>query len=301
MRALVQAAGLVFLLIVAWSDARAQSCSCQVSDRKESAYDELLKLSNSERGDAEAIHLPFGVPVTAGASNETLLHNEHYIINYDADLRVPTWVAYRLRDLEVVPADRLNCFRRDVRIQSNEAAFCADYEEPVFDRGHMVPRSDMNRSEAAMINTFVFTNMVPQHDRFNRRIWAHFEGRVRKWTVERSEVYVITGAVFDNDADVQRDPDSAKITIKAGSEVAVPSHFYKILITDRPNQAMDALAVLLPHVDSSPSGAGASDQFLRDHTVSIRDIEAITGIDFNPAIDDGVEDSLETAVAADIW
>ena len=89
--------------------------------------------------------------------------------------------------------------------------------------------------------------------------------------------------------------------IKAGSEVAVPSHFYKILITDRPNQDIDVLVILLPHLDSAPSGATASDQLLRANIVSIRDIEAVTGIDFNTAIDDSVEDGIETTVAGDIW
>lgn len=37
-----------------------------------------------------------GLPVTAGATNEVLLHNEHYIINYDKDLKVPIWTAHRL-------------------------------------------------------------------------------------------------------------------------------------------------------------------------------------------------------------
>ena len=209
MRAFRQAIALAFALIAVSSDVQAQSCGCRVSDRNEQAYDRLLELSDAEKSHAEAIHLPFGIPTTAGASNEVLLHNEHYIINHDGDLRVPTWVAYRLRDVDIVPADRQNCFRRDVRIPAAEAAVCSDYDEPVFDRGHMVPRSDMNRSAAAMINTFVFTNMTPQHDRFNQKMWRHFEQRVRKWTRERSEVFVITGAVFDHDDDGQRDSDSA--------------------------------------------------------------------------------------------
>lgn len=286
---------------LAWSDVEAQSCGCDVSDRKEFAYDQLLNLSNRERGEAISNHLPFGVPTTAGATNEILLHNEHYIINYDADLRVPTWVAYRLRDSDIVPADRLDCFRRDIRIPASDSALCADYDERVFDRGHMVPRSDMNRSEAAMVNTFVFTNMVPQHDRFNQQIWRHFESRVRRWTEERAEVFIITGAVFDQDGNGVRDADTAKTPIQTGSEVAVPSHFYKILMTDRPNQDIDTLAILLLHEDSSPTGAAARDQLLRANIVSIRDIEGITGVDFNAALDATAQNVIETAVAPDIW
>jgi DNA/RNA endonuclease G (NUC1) len=38
----------------------------------------------------------------------------------------------------------------------------------VFDRGHMVPNASMERSLWAMINTYMFSNMTPQHPEFNR-------------------------------------------------------------------------------------------------------------------------------------
>ena len=66
----------------------------------------------------------------------------------------------------------------------------------------------MNRSEAAMINTFMFTNMAPQIGiGFNRSFWAHFEKRVREWAQDRREIYVITGSIFDRDTDGVRDAD----------------------------------------------------------------------------------------------
>ena len=90
------------------SAATARSCRCEVTDRFQAAYDVSLNLSQSERRDARARHLPWGVPVTpATATNEHLLVNEHDVIAYDDDLRVPLWVAYRLRDHDLaVPRDR---------------------------------------------------------------------------------------------------------------------------------------------------------------------------------------------------
>ena len=80
---------------------------------------------------------------------------------------------------------------------------CGDYEEPTFDRGHMVPNADMVRSEAAMINTYMFSNMVPQHGRFNRQIWSRLERHVRDWAMTRENIYVVTGAIFDRDGNGQ--------------------------------------------------------------------------------------------------
>ncbi len=40
------------------------------------------------------------------------------IINYDTDLRVPTWVAYRLREDDIdEPRERTECFRPDPRVE----------------------------------------------------------------------------------------------------------------------------------------------------------------------------------------
>ena len=39
----------------------------------------------------------------------------------------------------------------------------------------MVPRSDMNRSLTAIVNTFFLTNMTPQHPNVNQGAWARLE------------------------------------------------------------------------------------------------------------------------------
>jgi DNA/RNA endonuclease G (NUC1) len=132
-----------------------------VSDRFEAAYNELLTLDATERQEALDRHLPWGTPASpAGATNEHVLVNEHYVIGYDDDLRIPLWVAYRLRDSDVAGSrERTECFRRDPRLTMTAAAFCADYAEPTFDRGHMVPNADMEWSEAAMINTYIFSEV----------------------------------------------------------------------------------------------------------------------------------------------
>lgn len=166
----------VLMLAALPSPVVAQSCGCDVSDRKEQAFDQLLFLSAAEKAEAESLHLPFGVPPSV-SSNERLLHQVDYIINYDDDLRMPLWVAYRLTEADLrINRERTECFRRDPRlVDDNVAGFCSDYSEPIFDRGHMVPNADMVRGESAMINTYMFTNMAPQHDRFNQVIWARLE------------------------------------------------------------------------------------------------------------------------------
>ena len=275
---------LTYAVVAIQATAYAQSCSCEVSDRKERAYDEILKLDANEKAEVENLHLPYGVPQSpANATNEHLLHQDEYVIMYDDDLRVPLWVGYELRGCDLLlERERTECFRRDIRLSDQAAAFCSDYDEPLFDRGHMVPNADMVRSEVAMINTYMFSNMCPQHDKFNRGIWSRLESRVRKWAIKKGQIYVITGAVFDKNTDQQRDADgdADRMESNNGSQrVAIPTHFYKIILHTRPNGFIESMAFLLPHVDSSP-GSNQTDSFLISKPVRIDDIEAVTGIDF---------------------
>jgi endonuclease G len=64
------------------------------------------------------------------------------------------------------------------------------------------------------------------------------------------------------------------------NRVVVPSHFYKIIMHERPNGYIETMTFLLPHVDSSPTGRKKADKYLTDHLVTIDEIEALTGIDF---------------------
>jgi len=291
------------LVPLAANTLEAQSCSCEVSDRKEAAYDWLLALDAQESAAAEAWHMPYGVP-TGVTANEHILHQDDYIINYDSDLRVPLWVAYRLRDFDLLlDRDRTECFRRDPRVVDAEAAVCPDYVEPVFDRGHMAPNADFVRSEAAMVNTYMFSNMTPQHANFNRSIWARLEGYVRDWARLKGEVFVITGAVFDRDNDGTRDADDQAQRMQSSNgdtRVAVPSHFYKIILAPRHDLFWETISFLLSHQQQTPN----NDNTLTNAIVSIDQIEALTGIDFLTAIaaqDGNREQVIEAFTATALW
>ena len=109
-------------------------CDCEVSQSKRNSFNALLMLDDDEKAESSVTHLPWGVPTEpSGATNEHLMFQRHYVINHDDDLRVPIWVAYRLRKSDVeVHRERTECFRKDPRLGDDEAAFCEDFEEPIF-------------------------------------------------------------------------------------------------------------------------------------------------------------------------
>lgn len=305
------ATGLTTLLICSNQFAIAQqasrSCGCEVPQSRQTQYDKQLWLSSKDKELALRTHLPWGVPANPPtATNERLLIQKDYIINYDDDLVAPTWTAHRLTRTDLVKRGRLECFRNDQRLSDKVAAFCPDYDEPIFDRGHMVPNGDMTRTERAMINTYMFSNMTPQHCAFNRGVWQILEELVRHWAEAKETLYVVTGAVYDHDGDMARDSDTDVPRMRSKNKkerVAIPSHLYKILLHQRPDGTVDTLSIMIPNVEKKIPRDDTK-QYIEDRITTIDAIEQATGINFFPDItklDPTSESQVESARAASLW
>jgi len=130
-----------------------------------------------------------------------------------------------------------------------------------------------------MINTFILSNMTPQHDRFNRCTWRWLEENEREWAKLKGEIYVITGAILDHDGDGKRDADSNVPRIETLRRVALPSHFYKIILHTRPNTFVESMTFILPHVDNNRP-FNQRNQVLQAHLDKIETVEALTGNTF---------------------
>jgi endonuclease G, mitochondrial len=280
------------------------SNDCDISKAEREDCDAMLFLSSDERSSSKEIHAPWGLPQPTGqTNNEHLVINREYVIDYDDELHVPIWASYRLRDEDVVARTRRKCFRPDPRLMDDDSAALVDYVEPIYDRGHLVPRADMNRTKATMINTFVLSNMSPQTADFNQGIWQDLESMVRIWAVRKGTVYVITGAVFDGNDDHTRDDDADVDRVAPTGRLGVASHFYKIVLHKMPNEFIEAIAILLPHDEEVDHG----DQFanrrahIKAHITSIDEIEEMTGLDLLADLDDTKENAVEAFVAPDLW
>ena len=78
-----------------------------------------------------------------------------------------------------------------------------------------------------------------------------------------------------------------------GSEkVAVPNQFYKVLI-DSNSGKTKMIAFLMPHENSKKP--------LYEFVVSVDAIEALTGIDFFPQLEDTLETTLEASSSYKDW
>ena len=293
---------------------QAEVCKCDASIRdKIPEFDAAVYLSEGDRIVAIQRHLPWGIPeAPANAENERLIVLHDYIINYDADLNTPTWVAYRLTDADVDESqpdyvERADCFRNFPQdlLKDPTPPSCEDYEVDPYDRGHMVNSKDMCRSLTANANSFFLANMAPQYPNFNQKIWRMLEKRVHDLLGPHKydQIYIITGAVFDHDSDGNRDSDTVMIPDHPAGHIAVPSAFYKIVVHHRPNGFLDVLVVLLPHTNESIIGA-ARYTYLKQHIVSVDQIEELTGINFFPVLETEDQDqaaAIEACRSQGLW
>jgi len=275
------------------------SDDCEIDDELRAEFDDLLPISAAAARRAEKRHAPFGLPVPEVDNGlELILHHKEYLIGYNTDLKQPVYALYRLDKRDVVKADRFDCFREDHRLDEDARSTLADYDEPKFDRGHLVPAGDMNRKLSTSVNTFYLSNMMPQSARFNRGVWKFLESATRMWAAKRGRVYVLSGPLFDRDGDGERDAEADARRIEFERRVGEPTHFFKILLHERNDGFIESMTFILPHTFQS---VGDSEPYVIDHLRTIDEVEAMAGYDFLAGLPDHVEAALEAFEAHDIW
>jgi endonuclease G len=173
--------------------------------------------------------------------------------------------------------ERTDDFREDSSVSTGSATL-NDFKYSGYDRGHLCPAGSMTQNKTAMSETFFLSNMSPQTAGFNRGVWSRFETQVREWVNYYGDVWEVTGPVFKNNLD----------TIGA-SHVTVPGSYYKIIFRD--NDKM--IGFLLKHESSSKK--------LSEFAVKVDSIEALTGIDFFPGLENELEMKLERKVDTQEW
>jgi endonuclease G len=219
---------------------------------------------------------------TPGLKGEKLCRTG-YALAHNPDTKTPFWVAEHLTAEKASAARaRSNDFQSDPDLEEGERAELADYKQSGFDRGHMAPAANMRWSREAMSESFFLSNMAPQVGAgMNRGIWKELEEKVRQWAVDREELYIYTGPIYE----------SQDIQTIGTNKVGVPTHFYKIVYD--PLQ-VEVIAFIMPNqklkTEDMPS-----------YIVSVREVEAKTGLNFLSKLKKRVQDQIEVEPAAALW
>ncbi|CAL5875174.1 uncharacterized protein PFLUO_LOCUS9478 [Penicillium psychrofluorescens] len=206
---------------------------------------------------------------------------------FDRRTRNPAWVAEHItpQSLAIKNADRRHSsFVEDEALPPKFRAKLADYFRSGYDRGHQVPAADAKWSQAAMDDTFALSNMCPQvGEGFNRDYWAHFEEFCRNLTRQYSSVRIVTGPLYLP----RRDPDGKwrvnYEVIGNPPNVAVPTHFYKVIYAEDGSESPDSKVALGAFV--LPNARIPNEKRLSDFEVPLEAVERASGLEFANTLD----------------
>jgi endonuclease G len=209
-----------------------------------------------------------------------------FVSCFDRRMRNPDWVIehFTHRSLRVKDGSReSSVFKEDTAIPELFRARLRDYFRSGYDRGHQAPAADAKFSQDAMDETFFLTNMCPQvGEGFNRDYWSHFENFCRQLTNSYDSVRIVTGPLYLP----KKGPDGKfRVTYEVignPPNVAVPTHFFKIIIGEVPRissispQGVAIGAFVLPNeaIDNSTP--------LKSFYVPLDAIERASGVEFLP-------------------
>lgn len=284
---------LLGILILYSPNAVGQNSVEQRLDRIEAKVDTLLSYQRPKPITEiaanvinDSLNLFWGIAGPRG----TILDKGYFVINENDSWKIPYWVGYYTSaSLLAGETQRTDDFRPDPELPKGKRSELADYKNSGFDRGHNAPAGDFQRSRAAMSTTFLLSNMCPQTSKLNRSIWEKLEAEVRQAVTTEGEGWVVVGSVFlDSDSNLV-----APSKFIGADSVAVPTHCFKVLLLRSHGSSYIAYAFLLPNQKNTIKGIPA------DYEISVDRLEAITGYDFFPKLDDAIENQIEASLP--VW
>ncbi len=204
------------------------------------------------------------------------INRQGYCLAYDAARRNPLWVYEHLTTESLKgSAGRDNCdFKEDENLPKHMRAQLADYRGSCFDRGHMAPAANHKSNPEAMDDTFYISNMCPQCPKLNRGYWASLEKHVRDLTKDYKNVYVISGPLYLPNVE-EGGKRYIKIQVLGQNDVAVPSHFFKVISLEDWQGKIETRAYILPNGEISQKIK------LDSFKTTVERVERASGIIFN--------------------
>lgn len=225
-------------------------------------------------------------------------NGRNYSYCYDTDWYAARWEAYPLTAAHLSGDGSTSSWRYNPQMDNNKQistdGYGTNYGHDEYARGHLVPNADRKSDDTMNLHTYYSTNQVPMiQNKFNAGIWSSLENGVRSVVNNMTDtVYVAVGPCYKT---VGGNETVTYLTATGDGvhpqELPIPNYCWKALLKVKRNgeEITDAcaVAVWLPH--QQYEGDSYS-----NHTISIDELEAKTGINFFANLPDSVEAVAET-------
>ena len=199
------------------------------------------------------------------------------------------WVAYPLESKHMGSLSRPNDWDYNPEIDEQyQVNLNSSYAGSTYSRGHLIPNASRNGIRGMQLQTFYFTNSVPQvQTRFNDGVWNNLEQAVQ--SIGQGEtVYVTTGVAFNKVG------ESKSVSyIKSSSDtksVPIPNYFYKVVLRVQTNSS--GVVTSASTIAFWFENKEYTDKY-DNHTTTVDQVEEWTGFDFFVNLPDSVETSAE--------
>ncbi len=206
---------------------------------------------------------------------------EGFTVDFNPENKTPNYVAWILQgeETEGVTA-RSKKFWTDKDLEG--CPDTRDYSRSGYDRGHMCPAGEQKWSDEAMHNSFVMANICPQKHELNTGAWKTLEDKERNWAKRDGAIVIVAGPIYDSS-------DTETIGY---AKVRVPSAFFKVMLAPYANQ-MRSIGFVYPNMKCEGD--------MESNSVSVDDVEKMTGFDFFSSLPDEIENDIESVVSFKDW
>ena len=234
-------------------------------------------------------NIAFGLPIDIDKSN-VIINRPNTVVSYSNQTNSARYVAWKISKSDLGHVSRHNKdfvadYNLDVTGDSSpfknilSASASYDYTEAYkgsgFDKGHIIPNADRNSNEKNQLETFVFSNALPQSPANNRGPWEKFEAFTREPVQSNDfDVYVVAGGIGTGGF------GSNGYKEKVGN-INVPMATFKVTLTVKkgglPNNAKDIVssaAIITPNIN------GIQQTDWKPYKTSIANVERLTGLTF---------------------
>ena len=218
----------------------------------------------------ETVSLPAGTV-------STVVHHKGYTVSFNDDARIPNYVCYTLRPEDITTEGVSRAgeeFLPDPDIPGCPES--RDYSRTGYDRGHMMPAADCKTDEVRMTESFYLSNVCPQDHTLNEKDWCDLEKQVRFWCKHyfKTDIRVVCGPLFGD-----KSPRTA-------SGIVIPEGFFKVVCRkDSRSGKWQSVGFIFKNTSDS--------QPYHQMTVTVDEIETLTGMDFFTDIPDVEESQME--------
>ena len=225
---------------------------------------------------------------------EQILKRKGYTVSYNSETKNPNWVAWHLTKSHTYGSfqRREEVFSEDESVKAPRATN-NDYYNSRYDRGHMCPAGDNKWDKEAMTQSFLFTNICPQNHGLNKYEWNDLEIQCRDWAREYGAVDIVCGPLYSSKGGrykVGSSHDPQQKTI-GRNKVWVPDAFFKVVLCRQGRPKAIGFVYRNEGVK----------QLKTEAVRTVDEVEALTGIDFFPALDDDMENRVEASANLSDW